>query len=181
MYITYLNTVVLRYSLCAFILIVILCLQISVCHSEVFRGDVVRIADGDTITVLLENDRKMRVRLLGIDTTELDQSFGIEAREYLAQMSLGKTVTCVCKKQDRYKRWVCQVLIDGVDVNLMSVRDGLAWWYRYYKYEQLLEDQVRYEQAELMAKRQQIGLWSDKTSVPPWEWRRQRREQQKMK
>ena len=95
MYITYLNTVVLRYSLCVLILIVILCLQISVCHSEVFRGDVVRIADGDTVTVLIENDRKIRVRLLGIDTPELDQAFGIEAREYLAQMILGKPTTCV--------------------------------------------------------------------------------------
>ena len=63
----------------------------------------------------------------------------------------------------------------------MLVRDGFAWWYRYYKYEQSAEDQLRYEEAELIAKLQRIGLWSDEDSVPPWEWRRKRREQREMK
>ncbi len=181
MYISDFIAAVLRYIFCAFLLIVFLCLEISKSHSEVFRGDVARIADGDTITLLLEDNKKIKVRLLGIDTPELDQPYGKEARDYLMQMILGQQTTCICTKQDRYKRWVCQVLIDDVDVNWMLVRDGFAWWYRYYKYEQSAEDQLRYEEAELIAKLQRIGLWSDEDSVPPWEWRRKRREQREMK
>ena len=52
MYISDFIAAVLRYIFCAFLLIVFLCLEISKSHSEVFRGDVARIADGDTITLL---------------------------------------------------------------------------------------------------------------------------------
>ena len=37
---------------------------------------------------------------------------------------------------------------------------------------------MRYEDAEMKAKDERIGLWSDESPVPPWEWRRQRREKQ---
>ena len=181
MYVADLNTAVQRYIFCTLLLIVILGLGISKSHSEVFRGDVARIVDGDTITLLLEDNKKIKVRLLGIDTPELDQPHGTEARDYLIHMILGQSTTCICTKQDRYKRWVCQVLIGDVDVNWLLVRDGFAWWYRYYKHEQSAEDQLRYEEAELIAKRQRIGIWSDEGSVPPWEWRRKRREQREMK
>ena len=56
-------------------------------------------------------------------------------------------------------------MVDGVNVNLELVRNGLAW--RYYKYsndEALLA-------AQNEAKGAKRGLWLDPDPVPPWEWR----------
>lgn len=165
----------MRYIFFFIVSLISLCLDMSLSHSKVFRGDVTRVADGDTITVLLEDDARIKVRLMGIDTPELNQPYGVEARDYLTQMILGQAITCACVKKDRYKRWVCQLIYKDEDVNWMLVRDGFAWWYRYYQYEQSPLDRLRYEDAEMKAKGQRIGLWADESPVPPWEWRRQRR------
>ena len=178
MYIVEFNAAALRYIFLSLILILGLCLEISSSYAKVFRGDVTRIADGDTISVLLEDDTNIKVRLAGIDTPELDQPYGLEARDQLVQLVLGQPITCVCTKKDRYERWVCRVSFEDIDVNWMLVRDGFAWWYRYYQKEQPEEDRMRYEDAEMKAKDERIGLWSDESPVPPWEWRRQRREKQ---
>lgn len=161
-----------RFLILPLIIVITFCYEITLSQSEVFRGEVIRIADGDTITVLGEGDQKIKVRFSGIDTPEMDQPFGAEARDRLVQMIRGQTVTCECVKRDRYKRWVCKVLLDDLDVNWTLVRDGLAWWYRDYQRDQEPEDRIRYEEAEVLAKHQRIGLWDDDSSIPPWEWRR---------
>ncbi|MDA0238003.1 MAG: thermonuclease family protein [Proteobacteria bacterium] len=166
-----------RWRLLAPVLIVFIgfCFEIPLSQSEVFRGEVVRIADGDTITVLINGDRKIKVRFIGIDSPELDQPFGVKARDRLTQLIQGQSIICDCVKRDRYKRWVCRVFFDDLDVNWALIRDGLAWWYRDYQQEQAPEDRVRYKEAEALAKQQRIGLWADDAYLPPWEWRRQAR------
>ncbi|MDA0831552.1 MAG: thermonuclease family protein [Proteobacteria bacterium] len=163
--------------LVTFLLIVFVgfCFEIPMSQSEVFRGEVVRIADGDTITVLINDGQKIKVRFGGIDTPEMDQPFGTEARDQLSRLIRGKSVICDCVKRDRYKRWVCKVLFDDLDVNWLLVRNGLAWWYRDYQKDQTQVDRIRYKEAEALAKHQRIGLWADDVPLPPWEWRRQRR------
>src|SRR5439155_5287662 len=50
------------------------------------------VHDGETITVQLE-DRKEKVRLIGIDAPELDQApWGVQARDALLGLVEGKTV-----------------------------------------------------------------------------------------
>ena len=60
---------------------------------------------------------------------------------------------------------------DGQDLNLVMVRDGLAWWYRKYAEEQSPADRVLYEEAEARAKAARVGLWGDPDPMPPWDWR----------
>ncbi len=38
-------------------------------------------------------------------------------------------------KRDRYRRIVGFVIVDGQDVNLVQVKAGMAWFYRYYQKE----------------------------------------------
>jgi endonuclease YncB( thermonuclease family) len=81
---------------------------------------------------------------------------------------------------DRYGRTLAIIMLDGVDINLQQVRDGLAWVYEKYIGENSLDVQARYRQAETEAKNQRRGLWSDPEPMPPWEWRKIQKEHSRM-
>ncbi len=139
--------------------------------ADTLTGKVVKVADGDTITVL-DNNTQHKIRLQGIDAPERKQPFGNASRKHLASLVAGKTVTVKWAKRDRYSRIVGFVLVDGHDVNLAQVKAGMAWFYRYYQRELSSEDRRRYATAENQARTDRLGLWQDKNPMPPWEWRR---------
>ena len=74
--------------------------------SQTLTGRVVRIADGDTITVLDSSDTQHRIRLEGIDAPESHQAFGTQSKKNLSEMVFGKDVTIVYQKTDQYGRLV---------------------------------------------------------------------------
>jgi len=128
-------------------------------------GKVVGVHDGDTLTVLDAASVQHKVRLQGIDAPERGQPFGTVARERLAALTMGQTVTVETLGQDRYGRTLGRIVIEGQDVNRQMVLDGLAWHYvRYSKAEALTA-------AEREARAAGRGLWADREPVPPWEWR----------
>jgi endonuclease YncB( thermonuclease family) len=84
---------------------------------------VVKIADGDTMTILDESNRQHKVRLVGIDASERKQPFGTISRQYLPAF-FGKTVAVKWQKRDRYQSILGKVLVDGQDVNSSKSRQG---------------------------------------------------------
>lgn len=138
--------------------------------ADVLHGRVVSVADGDTVTLLVDQ-QQVRVRMAGIDAPEKAQPFGQRSKQNLAALVFGKDVEADCPKTDRYKRSVCRIVINGVDVSLEQVKAGMAWWYRQYAKEQTAKDREDYEVAEFEAKSRRIGLWAEKNPVPPWGWR----------
>jgi endonuclease YncB( thermonuclease family) len=77
---------------------------------------------------------------------------------------------------DRYGRKVGKILIDGLDANLEQVKRGLGWHYKEYAKEQTPEDQARYADAEIQARLDKRGLWVEAEPIPPWAWRKMKRE-----
>ena len=140
--------------------------------AETLRGKVIRIADGDTLTVLDAAKGQHRVRLAGIDAPERKQPFYQASRQNLARLTFGKLVAVDWHKQDRYGRLVGKVLVDGRDTGLAQVRAGFAWWFKQYAHEQSAADRARYGAAELGARASGRGLWRDGPATPPWESRR---------
>jgi micrococcal nuclease len=138
--------------------------------AETFAGQVVTIFDGDTVEVLVDQ-RPRRVRLEGIDAPEKAQAFGARAKQRLADLVGGQVVTVESEKTDKYGRTVGKLTLNGQDVNLAMIADGLAWWYRKYASEQPQVDRMLYEAAEARAKAERRGLWRDPDPMPPWEWR----------
>lgn len=132
------------------------------------------VSDGDTVTVLLPERVQLRVRLAGIDAPEKLQPFGQSAKQRLSTLVFGKTVTLVGSKQDRYRRLVAKILVEGQDANLEMVASGLAWYYKQYEVEQSAEDRVAYSRAEGRARSERRGLWLDAKPLPPWDFRRRR-------
>jgi endonuclease YncB( thermonuclease family) len=87
-----------------------------------------------------------------------------------------KEISVETNKVDRYGREIGKVIHNGADVCLEQVKRGMAWWYRDYQYEQTPEDRVLYEDAEDAATAARLGLWTDKEPVPPWAYRREKRD-----
>jgi len=141
-------------------------------HSGTLVGFVTAITDGDTIRLLDAQRTEHKVRLAGIDAPEKAQPFGNKSTSNLGRLAFNKDVVAECPKADRYGRLICKVMVNGVDVGLQQVADGMAWWYVKYSKEQSPEDRASYEQAESMAKLRRLGLWGDTIPVPPWDWRR---------
>lgn len=133
--------------------------------ADVLTGRVVRVADGDTLTVLVES-RLYKIRLVEIDAPEHGQPFGRRARRALAELAYDKTVTVESRGRDRYGRILGEVLLEGISLNRTLVASGYAWAYRRY-----LEDQA-YLELEQQARKQERGLWAHSAPVPPWRWRR---------
>ena len=66
-----------------------------------------------------------------------------------------------------YGRTVGHVIVDGRDVNLEMLEEGMAWHYKHYDHNARL---ARVEEEARAAKK---GLWSDGEAVPPWDWRKE--------
>lgn len=133
-------------------------------------GRTVRVIDGDTIEILDAAQETHRIRLHGIDTPERGQPFGDAARRALADVIAGQGVGIDVRDTDRYGRTIGIVYLGGQNVNLTLVRDGYAWWYERYA---PLDDDL--QDAQDAARSEGLGLWTESSPIPPWEWRRGRR------
>lgn len=133
--------------------------------SAAHRWRVVGVHDGDTLTCLDENNDQQKVRLAEIDAPELGQDFGRVARESLAELVFGKTVTVQDDGKDRYGRWIARMQVDGIDVNRRMVATGNAWHYADYSRDTALGA------LEEQARTQRLGLWAQADPVAPWDFR----------
>jgi len=134
---------------------------------KTWSGKVVGVADGDTITVL-HNGKGEKIRLYGIDTPERRQAFGKRAKQFTSSMVYGKTVGVETKDIDRYGRTVGLVYVNGESLNEALVKNGYAWIYLHYCKEDFCKDWLALEGA---ARDRKVGLWSEPTPVPPWDFR----------
>lgn len=139
-------------------------------------GRIVRVADGDTVTLLDSSSQQHRIRLANIDAPETGkgkakpgQPYSQQARGALATMVAGKHLTAQCYEQDQYGRSVCVLPYGSSSANREMVAQGMAWAYaaargRYLRDKSLLE-------VERAARSARQGLWREANPTPPWEWR----------
>ena len=99
-------------------------------NAQMLQGKVVRVADGDTITILDATNTQNKVRLNKIDAPEKKQAFGEVSRKHLASMVAGKIVNVDWEKKDKYGRILGDISIGTTNVNLRMVQDGLAWHFK---------------------------------------------------
>lgn len=158
------------------------CFATSAAPAATLQGKVVRVVDGDTVSVADGRQRKIMVRLSGIDAPEKQQSYGRLSAANLATLLLGRAVTVEWNQRDAYGRIIGRVLVapaacpscgPSEDAGLAQIAAGYAWWYRSESRELSHEDKARYAFAENAARARHRGLWlpSSPQPVPPWEWR----------
>jgi len=101
-----------------------------------YRGVVVKVYDGDTITVDIDlgfhvSMNKETFRLYRINTPEVrgsEKEQGIISRDWLRDRILNKEVKLVTvkDKKGKYGRWLADVWIDDICINDELVEKGLA-------------------------------------------------------
>ncbi len=120
--------------------------------------------DGDTLRI-----GETRIRLLGLDAVELDQSCtdragaewpcGREARTFLDRLSESGTTVCVADGRDRYRRVLAHCSTNDADLGEQMVRAGWA-----------VAD-LEYGLALAEARLNGRGIWAGRFDDPA-EWRR---------
>ena len=120
--------------------------------AETFTGHIVHVADGDTVTLLVQK-QQIRIRVAGIDAPEKAQAFGNRSKQNLEKLTHSREVIADCPKKDKYGRHVCKVYVQPpqcsncektLDAGLEQIRAGFAWWYRAYAKEQSEADRDLY-------------------------------------
>ena len=132
-------------------------------------GRVVKVSDGDTITILDSSKTQHKIRLHGIDAPEKKQAFGNASRKFLAGLVANREVRVAWSKRDRYQRILGTVFVDGKDANLEMLKAGMAWHYKKY------DSNPAYAQAESEARAAKRGLWQDKNQIEPEAFRKAKR------
>lgn len=134
--------------------------------SAEIRGRVVKIADGDSFTILEKNNRQQRIRLYGIDCPENGQPYSKRAKQALSDLIFGKELVIREKNKDRYGRVVAVVYVDGININEAMLRQGWAWHFKQF------DNNRDWNELEKNARLARIGLWADPAPVAPWKYRR---------
>ena len=124
-----------------------------------------RVVDGDTVHVLSKGE-VLKVRLVEIDTPEMDQPHGKEAKEYLENLLKDGYINLDISGTDIYKRKLGRVYWQEKDIYRLMGKSGHAW-----VYDQYVTDQTFYEDQNY-ARSRKLGLWESNDPIQPWEWRR---------
>ena len=133
--------------------------------SAEFMARVVAVHEGDRVTIY-HKGRHHIVSLKDIDCPELKQPYGRQAKHATAAYIGGREVVVRALQKDSKGRFAAEVfLLDGRNVSLELVKEGLAWWRPSKSGDRSLGD------LEELARAEGKGLWSDPHPVPPWKWK----------
>ncbi len=127
-------------------------LVLSIFAANQYEGTVIKVADGDSITILHEG-KELRIRLAEIDAPERGQPFWRKSREALADYVAGKEVTVEEFDVDQYGRVVGHVYLGELRINSELVRGGYAYVYPEYA---VSKELYEYESG---AQENKAGIW----------------------
>lgn len=144
--------------------------------AETLVGRVLSIHDGDTITVqFASQSKKEKVRLLGVDTPEIDFNGKSQgevaemARSYLISvLPVNSTIQLELPKKglDSNGRYLGKIIYNGVDINREMLKAGMGAVYFIYPYDKktVIEYMLVSETATLNG----VGIFSDKFKSAPF-------------
>jgi len=146
-------------------------------YNTKYNIEIIRVIDGDTISVKLPNGAIDTIRFLGIDTPELYEENNHE-NEYrnIVNISCLTTYANIAKKfvenivvqadcyilfdekagvKDPYQRWLCYVYVNTEDINVKLLENGLARVY----ISETFEKKDYYIELQNIAINNNSGLW----------------------
>lgn len=137
------------------------------------RAELESVTDGDTIRIKY-NNRSYPVRLLCIDTPEMDgtskseKKLALDAKELTKKLVQGKKLTLYFESSvyDQYERLLAHVLLDNKDyLNGIIVRNGYGRMYIVKPNDSFRE---YFNEAQAEAEKDELGAWALKNSENPF-------------
>ena len=129
---------------------------------------VIRVVDGDTI-VIKYGGKNEKVRLLCVNTPESvhpDEKqnipMGKVASKYTQKKLTGKHVSLefeLSRLRGNHGRLLAYVFVDGQNLNLDLIRQGLSPYYTKYGKSQKYDSEFR--SAEKQARKEKLNIWGD--------------------
>ena len=122
-------------------LLALLALSAFAAEEQSLDALVLEVIDGDTVRVLIRLgdglQRVDKVRLAAIDTPEMKEPGGPEAKEYVTRMIGGKNVSLVVRltrdgrwRRGKYHRIIGRIVYHDQDLGELLLKRGLAKPYR---------------------------------------------------
>jgi len=136
------------------------------------KATVISVGDGDTISIELQNGKRVTIRLACIDAPETAQSpWGKASSLRLKQLlPVGQPILERSIETDRYGRTVAEIFIGSQSINLQMVQEGQAVVYKKYL-NNCNQMQQQYLDAEVFARQQKLGFWNQTNPQMPWDYR----------
>ena len=131
---------------------------------EALSGKIIGIADGDTVTLLVELTPVV-IRVYGIDAPEASQPYSQQAKRLLTARVGGKNAEVQVKSRAKDGTLIGNIQVGKLNVAQNMVRAGMAW----HVPEE--NDDPALAKIEAAARRSKRGLWKDQEPVAPWVWR----------
>lgn len=130
------------------------------------EAEVVRVVDGDTFVIQFD-EKKLTVRLIGVDTPETVHPFkpveyyGKQASNYLTERLSGQWVTLEFdeNKIDKYGRVLAYVYLGDEMINESILSEGYGFAYTRFSFKYFDE----FVALEALAREAGLGLWQDAT------------------
>ena len=132
-----------------------------------WQGVVTKVVSGDTLEVM-KDQRKVKIQLYGAHAPQSDQPFSSEAKQFLSDLVVDKTVEIEAVDGSKPKQAMAIVTLEGKSINRKLLEVGLAW----VDIVNCKRPECRQWQIfEAEAKSKKQGLWVDPNPTPPWEWK----------
>lgn len=139
--------------------------SMSIYAGEEIKGKIISVIDGNTIEILTVDQETYKVLLHGIDSPDPGQHYAEQAKKFLENLLLNKSVTIDLHGKDRLGNRLGEIHVEGTpDPRHELVKAGLAW---------TTEPISELEELKERAKTQGKGLWQEENPTPPWLYRRQ--------
>lgn len=140
-------------------------------ETSVFENySLIKVVDWDTITIKDNNWKKIKVRMIWLDTPESSSTrygyiecYWVEASQHLKSLLQGANQIQLEADQsqtatDKYGRLLWYVRYNGINLNQKMIEDGYGFEYTYnlpYKY------QSEFKYAQKTASEKRLWLWND--------------------
>lgn len=136
------------------------------------------VGDGDSVSATRKDGSSLNCRIDSIDAPEVahpkvgkaGQAYGEESKKTLQDMILNQEVTVRVSKpattDKNYGRSLCQIEIEGNNVDKTMLKAGAAWLYRRFNNDPALSA------LENDARANKRGLWADPNAIHPESFRR---------
>jgi len=135
--------------------------------TELVEAKVVTVVDGNTLEIKDQEGEVYRIVLSGIDSPELEQEFGSEAKAFLEKIVVKKNVKVQMEGKDRWGNRLAVVWVKGdVDLRVELLKAGLAWTAE-------RNPDPTLENVRIEAQEKGKGLWTSNEPTAPWIYRRQ--------